>query len=72
MRSGLLAAAALTLVCRHEVEDIIEDNPWAVADKDVTGQRLATPKGPTPNRYKPHQGRRETERRARKMKGQQA
>jgi len=32
----------------------------------------ALPKGPTPNRYKPHQGRKEMERRARKMKGQQA
>lgn len=72
MRSGLLAAAVLALACRPEVEDIIEDNPWAVADKDEPRQEWATPKGPTPNRYKPHQGRREMERRARKMKGQQA
>lgn len=27
------------------------------------------PKGSTPNRYKPHQGRREMERRAKKLKG---
>ena len=27
------------------------------------------PKGSTPNRYKPHQGKREMERRAKKMKG---
>lgn len=30
------------------------------------------PKGSTPNRYQPHQGKREMERRARKMKGLQA
>ena len=29
----------------------------------------ALPKGPTTNRYKPHQGRKEMERRRKKMKG---
>ena len=47
--------------------------PW-VAMAGLTGVSLddiidSLPKGSTPNRYKPHQGKREMERRANKMKG---
>lgn len=48
--------------------------PWLSAMEALTGVSLddiidSLPKGSTPNRYNPHQGKREMERRAKKMKG---
>ena len=48
--------------------------PWVAVMDGLTGVTLddiidSPPKGSTPNRYKPHQGKREMERRAKKMKG---
>ncbi len=49
--------------------------PWVAVMQGLTGVSLddiidSLPKGSTPNQYKPHQGKREMERRRKKLKGQ--
>lgn len=68
--SMLLAIAALAASAGNHSEFISDVWEHSWPDPDEPGQERSAPKGSTPNRYKPHQGRKEMERRAKKMKGQ--